>query len=175
MGYEERVAQDAVVRSELRGAAEAALEVWAQAGQCIRWPVEGSSMWPMLRDGEAVVVAHGIRPFSPGDILLYRAGNGLILHRLLARQAGDRLVLAGDTHPHSDPAIPLGAVLGRAIAVEAGGREYSLDSRAARMAGRLLAASHPLRSRRGLQYIAAGLARIATWMVRLRASPMAPD
>ena len=83
--------------------------------------------------------------------------------------------LAGDTLPYRDPAIPLGAVLGRAVAIEAGGLAYSLDSRAARLAGRILAASHPLRSRRGLRYIAAGLARIAAWMVRSRTSPMAPD
>ena len=163
------------MHNELNGAAEAALAAWGQAGRRIRWPVEGSSMWPMLRTGDTVIVAHGIQPFRPGDILLYRAGERLVLHRLLRRQAGDLLVLAGDTLPYSDPAIPLAAVLGRAVAVEAGGLAYSLDSRAARLAGRILAASQPLRSRRGLRFAAAGLARIAAWMLRLRALPMAPE
>jgi hypothetical protein len=103
--------------------------------------------------------------------LLYRMGDRLVLHRLVGRQAGDCLVLAGDTHPQCDPPIPLRAVIGRAIAIEAGGREYSMDSRAARLAGCALAASHPLRRYAGLRSLAAGLAWVAARVVRLRAAP----
>jgi hypothetical protein len=149
-----------------RAIAEATLEAWAEAGHRIRWPVEGSSMWPVLRPGDTIVIAHGDCDLRRGDLVAYCREGRVVIHRLLRRQGAGRLLTAGDAQPETDPPVPADAVLGRVVAIQASGGEFGLTGGLARLAGGLLAASHPLRGRRGLRKIAAGLAWIGAWAVR---------
>ncbi len=46
----------------------------------------GFSMWPFLKDGEKVIVKRtSIRDLKVGDIILYRADNKTICHRLIRK------------------------------------------------------------------------------------------
>ncbi|OIO87652.1 MAG: hypothetical protein AUK03_17620 [Anaerolineae bacterium CG2_30_64_16] len=154
---------------------EIALDVWAETGRHSRWPVQGASMWPLLQPGDVVEVAHGKQGACPeappefsegcsegirvGDILVYRAGERVVVHRLL-RRAGDSWLLGSDHLPAADALIPSEAIIGRVIAVQAPTGRLDLTSRPARWLGRLIAACHPWRSRQGLRRVVRLLAHL---------------
>jgi hypothetical protein len=80
--------------------------------------VRGSSMAPLLEDGDRVRIARA-RLYLPGDVVAFRSGDGrLVVHRLLGyrlhhgRLAG---VTRGDAVPQTDPPVPFGELLGRVI------------------------------------------------------------
>ena len=94
------------------------------------WRPRGYSMEPAIRDGERVLVGpavpHGLRV---GDVVKYRVGDELRMHRLVEILAGDggpRFVLRGDTGDLQDTVAP-GDVIGRALAVERDGKPVALD------------------------------------------------
>ena len=95
------------------------------------WRPRGFSMEPAIRDGDRVLIA----PVEPdrlrvGDVVKYRAGDELRMHRLVKTHsyAGDHLfVLRGDRGTSEDT-VPAAAVIGRALAVERSGRVRRLDS-----------------------------------------------
>ena len=62
-------------------------------------PTNGTSMWPLLQDGQSwvQVVAKGGRPLKAGDVVLYRRQNGLlVLHRIIRAEEADTYLLCGD-------------------------------------------------------------------------------
>lgn len=101
-------------------------------GQCVRFRATGLSMEPTIRDGDLLTV----EPADPGavrrgEILLYRAAQGVIAHRLVrCEPAGGqpRLVLRGDAAGTCDPPVGDGEVLGRVVAVQRRGRSWGLTS-----------------------------------------------
>jgi hypothetical protein len=78
--------------------------------------VRGGCMAPTFADGERVRVA-AARLYLPGDVVVFRAGDGrLVAHRLLGyRPWAGRLALVtrGDACPVHDAPVLLAAVLGR--------------------------------------------------------------
>jgi hypothetical protein len=78
--------------------------------------VRGGCMAPQIADGDRVRVAAS-RLYLPGDVVVFRAGDGrLVAHRLLGyRPWAGRLALVtrGDACPVHDAPVPLAAVLGR--------------------------------------------------------------
>jgi hypothetical protein len=143
-----------------RPVVDAALEAWAGAGRTSRVPVQGTSMAPLLRPGDVAFVAHGRARLWPGDLLAYRAGDRVVVHRLLRRR-GASLRLAGDNRPEADAPVPPGAVLGRVVAFERGGVVRGLRSPLARALGWTVAAAFPLRRRRLLRRLPRALAALA--------------
>ena len=112
----------------------AAATVWAACGYRAVY-VGGGSMAPALAKGDFVVVRRGASGVREGDVVLV-AKQGWptgVLHRVVAVNTDDTLVLQGDANPtvDRDPArldavtgvvtcvVPTGRVLS---AVEAGGR-----------------------------------------------------
>jgi signal peptidase I len=97
--------------------------------------VRGGSMAPLLADGDQVEIAPA-RIYWPGDVLAFRSGDGLIIHRLLGyRRYNKRLaaVTRGDAAPRPDSPVALDRLLGRVVRV--GGRtarQAGLVSSAAR-------------------------------------------
>jgi len=88
----------------------------------------GSSMLPALRPGdEALFEPLADLPPRRGDVLLYRAGDRLVAHRLLAADADGHLRLRGDALAADDPPVPAAAVLGRLVAIRRGRRELRAD------------------------------------------------
>jgi GNAT superfamily N-acetyltransferase len=102
--------------------------------------VSGGSMRPLLVPGCVLTVL----PCDPavlrvGDVVVARAGDRAIAHRLVARRPDGTLVLRGDALPTCDPPVAPGDVLGRAVRLRRSGLSVALETPAARLAGRLLA------------------------------------
>lgn len=79
--------------------------------------VRGGSMAPLLADGDRVEIAPA-RFYWPGDVVAFRSGDGLIIHRLLGyRRYGGRLaaVTRGDAAPRPDLPVALDQLLGRVV------------------------------------------------------------
>ena len=96
-------------------------------GHNVRFRARGGSMHPTIREGEAITVAPA-RPagINRGDVILYRVGQGVIAHRVarVAQRPDGALVFSprGDAAQGRDDPVEEGAVLGRVVAVERGGR-----------------------------------------------------
>ena len=96
-------------------------------GHSVRFRAKGSSMHPTIREGEAITVAPA-RPagIRRGDVILYRSARGVIAHRVagVERGPGGALVFIprGDASQSRDDPVEEGAILGRVVTVERGGR-----------------------------------------------------
>jgi hypothetical protein len=88
----------------------------------------GRSMLPALRPGDEALFAPLRAAPRPGEVLLYRAGDRLVAHRLIATHADGQLRLRGDFLPADDPPVPRAAVLGHLVAVRRNGRELRADA-----------------------------------------------
>jgi len=88
-----------------------------------RLRVTGRSMWPSLRPGDHVTVEPATaEELRPGDWVVLRADESLLLHRFLGVNSDGLLVTKGDSHRAPDsPWIPE-SLLGRATAVARNGR-----------------------------------------------------
>ena len=109
----------------------AALELWGQAGETHWIPVRGTSMLPLLREGDQLLVAHGSRETRQGDIVVFQRADGLIAHRVLRLQAqGDRLILRtkGDNALGLDPELTESELVGRVLQVRRGELTLNLDT-----------------------------------------------
>lgn len=77
----------------------------------------GGSMYPVVRDGNRVLLAPRARRPRTGDIVLARFGQRLVLHRV-ASVNEDRLQLRGDAAADPDPVVGVSDVIGLAVACE---------------------------------------------------------
>lgn len=79
--------------------------------------VDGGSMHPALQLGDLAVIAHA-EHVSAGEIVLFRSGQGQVLHRVERIMPGGRIVTRGDANPVRDvvPVSP-GAIKGRVVAI----------------------------------------------------------
>lgn len=111
----------------------AVVHQWQDCEQC-RWlPVVGDSMWPQLRQGDAVLVRFSTRPPRPGDVALVRpaapvtvpddvpddvaAYAPLLLHRVIGlADAGATVITQGDNRLQPDSRHARTAVYGTVIA-----------------------------------------------------------
>jgi hypothetical protein len=128
---------------------QAVLDAWSEAGRCSHVPITGASMWPLLLPGDTALIEHGHQDWWIGDVLAYRPGNQLVIHRLLRQLETGTLLLGGDNQPQPDPPVPREAVLGRVVAVEAQGRQFRLDGRLLRIMGLLWAGCSWARKQHG--------------------------
>ena len=76
-------------------------------------------MYPVIRDGNRVLLAPRDRPVRRGDIVVVRFGQRLVLHRV-TRVMDGRLILRGDASAEPDPIVATGDVVGLAIACDDG-------------------------------------------------------
>ncbi|MCP4364534.1 MAG: hypothetical protein GY800_04475 [Planctomycetes bacterium] len=110
-------------------------------GHSLYLSVRGDSMWPVVRDGDQVLVEfvdeHGLRK---GDIICFSTFNALIVHRLIGTLTPENgqitLLTGGDANWCSYEMIGLDQVMGKVVAIKKGNNEKRLDT--------------PLRELRGL-------------------------
>jgi len=110
-------------------------------GKSIRFRATGRSMYPTIREGEAITV----EPITPssvrtGDIVLYRSAGQHVAHRVtrVEREGGRsvRFVLRDDTSGIRDETVTSEQILGKVVAAERGGRTvnpYSVRSKLRRI------------------------------------------
>jgi len=96
------------------------------------WSMSGS-MSPAIRIGDKVALVPG-RQCRAGDIILYRRGNRLMLHRVVGKWRGV-VITKGDALDQVDEPVTLRDILGRAVSRERGGVTHSLDSLWSRFLG----------------------------------------
>ena len=96
-------------------------------GQSVRFRAPGRSMYPTIREGEAITV----EPILPsevkvGDIILYRSDDGVIAHRVARIERGEndgrRFILRADTWGEYDEPVHADQVMGKVVSTERGGR-----------------------------------------------------
>jgi hypothetical protein len=90
-------------------------------------------MIPVLRDGDVVTIVPEKR-CRLGDIVLFRRGDALLLHRVVAKFSG-RVVTKGDALGGLDFRVAPQDILGRAVWRERRCQKRSLDSLEARLVG----------------------------------------
>jgi signal peptidase I len=115
----------------------AVIEKALTAGTTVRFRAEGTSMYPTIRDGEAISIA-AVSPEEVvrGDVLLCRHSTRVMAHRVVnvtTRDAGRVFELRGDAKAGCDAPVGADDVIGRVIAVRRNGRLVRLCGRAARV------------------------------------------
>lgn len=109
-------------------------------------PLEGSSMQPLIRRGiDPVTIVPLQRPLKKGDVILFKTNSGrYVVHRVWRLKDGTVCTL-GDNCRNSDGWIPEESILGQAVCYSRNGRRYRLDTRSARIWGRVWMCLFPVR------------------------------
>lgn len=120
---------------------KAALEMWRQSGESHYLPLRGTSMLPLLRDGDQVLVSHHLGNLQRGDIVVFHRAGELLAHRVLRVLVDDgrkALITKGDHVFEPDPTIAQEELIGRVLAIRRGDRKMNIDTPAWRASGRLI-------------------------------------
>ena len=124
-------------------------------GTIVRFRAEGISMYPTIRDGEAITVAAvSTDDVVRGDVLLCRHGKRVLAHRVVGvTTCGTErfFELRGDAKTSCDAPVAANAVVGKVIGVRRNGRVIPLAGRAARLRHRARRAAS-----RAMTFIASG-------------------
>jgi signal peptidase I len=106
-----------------------------KAGRSVRFKARGSSMVPLIRDGDNLLVEPVENTsLRVGDILLCSVqSDRVIVHRVVKRcKADGKFLLQGDRVPEPDGWIDLVQILGRVTEIERGGVQLHMNEPAAR-------------------------------------------
>jgi hypothetical protein len=121
----------------------AAVDLMGRDGREGQVRVQGESMRPTLRPGQLLAVDFAPGPAARGDLLVFRQGDLLLVHRVLGSarplEGRPRLRTRGDGVPVLDPAVDLDRVLGRVVAFEDADGWRSVRGTTARAYARCLA------------------------------------
>ncbi len=141
----------------------------------VQFTISTRSMLPTLAPGDRVI-ARGLRADEPsvGDIVMIRAGQSWLAHRLVDRcevEAKLSFMTQGDYCLEPDALWSSEQICGKIVAVRRGAAERSLESQCAQWLGALIAVL--LRWRKGSDHspfktltlrINSALVRIASWL-----------
>ena len=130
----EKTIQDSVLR--------AVFDVWGQTKEQHSIPITGRSMFPLIREGDQVLVAHGCTGMRRGDVIVFRLRGRLIAHRVLSifeSDAGPIFVTKGDNTPEFDPPLSSREIVGRVLTIKRGNRQMFLDTAIWRIMGWVIA------------------------------------
>lgn len=101
-------------------------EVIAQGGSFRFYP-RGTSMLPMLVEGEDSVLLAAAKDIAVGDVLFYRRDNGaFVLHRLIDLH-GDKLTMCGDHQRALEYGVRREQVLARLVGFYKGEAYHSVE------------------------------------------------
>ncbi|MBQ6701825.1 MAG: hypothetical protein IJN17_02610 [Clostridia bacterium] len=117
-----------------------------EEGYDAEFTVTGTSMWPLLAHGRDRVtlrktVASDVRK---GDIVLYRAEQGYLLHRVMKAKKGV-IKTAGDYNCYYDKEVSADCVLGKAVGFTRKGKHVLCSSLLYRMSSFVWRVMYPLR------------------------------
>ena len=94
---------------------------------------EGTSMWPLVRSGDGIVVAQTAEEeIRIGDVVVFwQGGTKLVAHRLVRIDCGEgpkRYWMRGDFRRRMDKPVGYDAIVGRVEAIERGGKTIRTKS-----------------------------------------------
>ena len=137
-------------------------------GKQVRFRAMGSSMHPLVRDGDTLLIAP-CQSFSirPGDILLCTGGNHcLVVHRVIRRKDSRnnrQFLTQGDQAPWPDGWIDASRIYGRLEEIERDGKRFNTTG-PFRLLGLLIVMARRL----GLRHSKAA-ALLSAWLKKLPA------
>ena len=100
------------VASDPRTAARLGLiDAFRTTGRTSWVEATGRSMYPSIPPGSGLLVEFGRLPERRGEVIVFRRGETLVAHRLVARH-GDRSIARGDGEAFADPPLDEGDILG---------------------------------------------------------------
>ena len=133
----------------------AVARVAVERGRVAHLALRGRSMLPLLREPMMLEVRALRRPARIGDVLVFRAGDTYVAHRVVGR-AGASYLTSGDAQPGVVERVAPADLLGRVEAV------WSDPSRDA------VRVDSPVHRLRGLLYARARIPRRIVWAVAAR-------
>ena len=98
-------------------------------GRLVRFRAFGHCMHPVIKNGDTVIISSISVPDSrPGDILLYKTGRGLTIHRLtsLSVSEGATLTLRSDNPASWEDEVMPDQIIGKVAWIERNGRRINL-------------------------------------------------
>ena len=111
----------------------------------------GFSMWPFLRGGEKLLIKRTpLKHLKVGDIIIYRANNQLVCHRLIGKaKEKDKYLLyvRADSSVCSPEPVTEEMFLGQAVSIIQNGKIISLNGRKRQLINQLIVLVAPLVSR----------------------------
>ncbi|MCK4809531.1 MAG: signal peptidase I [Candidatus Omnitrophica bacterium] len=117
-------------------------------GDLILIKAVGFSMWPFLKTGERVVVKKvAAGSLRVGDIILYRAENQIVCHRLvkiIKNKGGCLLYARGDNNLSSGEPVAEELLVGKVTGVLRNGHIISLAGRRSNFVNQLIVVVGPL-------------------------------
>ena len=123
-------------------------ELWQQASENHWLPVQGSSMLPLLHEGDEILISHDLSTARRGDILVFQKADGLVAHRVvrIIKQSDQRNIYytKGDNCSYFDSRLSETQVLGKVNFIRKNGREYDFTTPKWRIWNRILAVCHLL-------------------------------
>lgn len=123
--------------------ADAMLDIWKQVGGETSLQVSGYSMYPLLAPGETVVVRHSDANIHAGDIVAFKRGRRIVVHRVLRVYdlRGETVLLCrGDNNLFLDARVLTSAILGKVIAIEkSNGAKLNVENRMWQWVGKWIA------------------------------------
>jgi signal peptidase I len=125
--------------SDIFAAVDEMFQVSLAEGREIRLRVDGTSMVPLLKPGDVVIVQR-IEPerMKRGDLVVIHREHDLVTHRLVWQGTGQWLT-KGDNCRNLDPAVVDKAILGKVIAIERSGTTIDLQGQRWQIKNRWLA------------------------------------
>ncbi len=120
--------------------------VVVERGRQAKLAIRGVSMLPLLGEPMTIDVEALRHPARVGDVLVFRAGDTYVAHRVL-RRFGERYVTGGDAYPEIVEHVDSADVLGRVSAVWSDARPGAvrIDTAFHRLRGLLYARARPAR------------------------------
>ncbi|MFC1716954.1 S24/S26 family peptidase [Candidatus Poribacteria bacterium] len=112
------------------GLLDVILERSRRTNRQIWWSFTGTSMLPRIKEGDMLLVQHGLHRIRSGDVVAFRAGGELITHRvLLIRRHGDRrtYLMKGDNRRLFDALVYETSVMGRVVRIKRDEKSIDLE------------------------------------------------
>ena len=97
---------------------QALCTLWQEAEREVWVTLQGGSMRPTLRPGSRLRLRCGGREPVSGDVVAFRSGGRLVIHRLTHRDPQGRLVCQGDANAAPDPPLTPQEVVGVVVEVQ---------------------------------------------------------
>ena len=119
-----------------------ALDVWGANGEQHFIPVSGSSMLPLIQDGDQALVRHGVSGIQCGDLVVFRQQGKMVVHRVLQinpQANGPTFLIKGDNNLSVDPPVEAEEIVGRVLLIKRGEKILATNTYPWRMAGRAIA------------------------------------
>lgn len=108
-------------------------DVIAEQGRLV-YTSEGNSMYPIIREGDLLIIEAVSSPLKVGDVPLYRRGSGqYVLHRIVGIRKG-RYSTRGDNRAFVEDGITADQIIGVLTGIVRGGKTYPAETLAERNA-----------------------------------------